>query len=548
MGIERLGDILLLDRLANGGMAEIFRAKQYGLNGFEKTIAVKRILPNFTLSTDFQEMFKAEANLSAQLQHPNIAQVFSNGQHGGYLFIVMEYVEGKNLRHVYLKSQDNKKPTPIPFICYVVCEAAKGLDYAHNFVDEKSGEPLQIIHRDVNHQNIVLSYEGAVKIIDFGVAKAQDEDRHKTKAGLLKGKVSYMSPEQVRGRKIDRRTDIFSLGIVLWEMLADRHLFMQDTEIETLEYIRECKVPFFKDIGVEVPEELERIARKALEKDPANRYLNAKEFFSDLQNFLNQKYPGYFQSDVASYLKEIFKEEIVQERARKEKINQETKAYLAKNPMLRGSANKILADDLRSKTEALVPNSANTVADFQDKTIASVQTNIPAGFNDRISQSKVVPGWTQSSSSVSGTRFQYDQGSNTSVYSSAVQGHSAKLVGILLVVAIGVIYMFFKERERLLYASYESSRTEKWTESFKGSFISSCSSENVVASEYNKVEFCMCLTTAVENAKILYTKFNPNVISEEAHSQVNLVEFRKFMNSPAGEEAKYACLGKMAGN
>lgn len=543
--MEKLGDILLLERLAAGGMAEIFRAKQYGLNGFEKTVALKRVLPNHTSKKEFLEMFKAEANLSAQLQHPNIAQVFSNGQHGSYFYLIMELVEGKNLKQLQLKAADKGVKILTPLICYAICEVAKGLDYAHNLSDEKTGESLNIVHRDVNHHNIMLSYEGAIKVIDFGVAKSNDEDRQKTKAGVLKGKVSYMSPEQVRGRKIDRRTDIFSLGIVMWELLTGQNLFLQDEELSTLESIRECVVPTFEEMNVSVPPELEKIVRKALEREPTARYANAKELYSDLQKFLNEKYPAYFQSDVATFMKELFKEEIAEERQKKDKLNQEAKLFLSRNPILRPSKTKIFGEEVqklepRSNLSVEIANS--------DRTLASLNTQSQTNVHARMSQSKSLPGWTQSSGSLQNTRFEYDQSSSTNVYSSSVQNHTSKLVVFLLVIAVGVIYMWFQERERLLFASFENSRNEPWSEGFRGSFIASCSSEDIIPSELSKVEFCLCLAKPVENAHVLFTKYNPNLITEEAHSQINLGEFRKFMRSPAGEEAKYGCLGDMSGN
>ncbi|MEZ4815108.1 MAG: serine/threonine-protein kinase [Bdellovibrionota bacterium] len=543
MAIEKLGDILLLEQLAVGGMAEIFRAKQYGHGGFEKTVAVKRILSNYSSRAEFKEMFRAEANLSALLQHPNIAQVYSNGQQGEHLFIVMEFVDGKNLRQLLSKTTDKGIPLPLDLICYIICETAKGLDFAHSFVDEKTGTPLGIVHRDVNHQNIMLSYEGAVKVVDFGVAKASDEDRHKTRAGVLKGKISYMSPEQVRGRKLDRRTDVFSLGIVLWELLTGQALFLEDDEIATLEKVRDCHVPPLKDINPEVSDELQLIVTRALEKEPDNRYSSAKELCADLQRYLNRLNPAYFQSDVTEYLKEVFKTEIAEERRMREKTNQEAKAFLIKNPILRGGNSKVFGDVVGVQKTKL-----SAVADFVDKTVISGPTKVASSTSDFLETKVASQVWPVSSTQTSAPKIAYASTTSASgIYSSSIQEHSSKLIVLLLVVCVGVIYYWFQERERLLFSAYASSKLEAWSPSFRESFIESCAYDPIGKGASNPSAFCGCLSKDVEAAHILSTKFNPNIISESSHAELNLAEFQKYLKTARGYDAVVACERKLSG-
>jgi serine/threonine protein kinase len=555
MAIEKLGDILLLERLAAGGMAEVFRAKQYGHSGFEKTVAVKRILPSYSASEEFKTMFRMEANLSAQLQHPNIAQVFSNGSLGEYLYIVMEFVDGKNLRQLFVKAEKTRTAIPTELACFVVCEAAKGLDFAHTFHDEKTGQSLDIVHRDVNHQNIMLSYDGGVKIVDFGVAKAADPEAHKTKAGVLKGKISYMSPEQVRGKSIDCRTDIFSLGIVLWELLAGRPLFMTDDEFETLENVRNCEIPDLIEINSSIKPSLNAIVKMALAKNPDERYQTSRAFYSSLQRYLNEHHPQFIQSDVSAYLRDLFKQEIAEEKARKEKINTEAKLYLQRNPILRPSKSRIFGDNPSPQTQVQNPKSTQVapppkgVKDFQDATIAS-----PSAVKNENSMSKLnnleksFGSWSQTNSQVTVPKFQYDtSGTQSQVYASAVQSHSTKLIVLLLVIVTGIIYTWFKERERLLFASYDNSRMEKWSDEFRSNFDQSCSS--VIGKKgyrVNPVQLCECLSKSVENAHLLSTKFNPNIATEEELANRNLQQFQFYISTEEGQKANLECVRKLA--
>jgi serine/threonine protein kinase len=320
-------DLILLERIAAGGMAEVYRAKQLGYAGFEKTVAVKRILPNFAENEEFKQMFRMEANLSAHLQHSNIAQVFSNGEFDSYLYLIMEFVDGKNVRQLLARADKKKARIPIELSLFIACEVAKGLQFAHNFTDEKTGEALEIVHRDMSPQNVMLSYDGAIKIVDFGIAKAAAKSGQ-TRAGVLKGKFGYMSPEQAQGMNIDRRTDIFAMGIILFELLTQRRLFTADDDLKTLQLVKDCKVPKPSKYNPDVSPTLDNIVLKALKRERVERYESGEEFYGELFRYLSQKYPKFLPTDLSRYLRDMFKDDIVEEKKKRDKLNAEIPARL----------------------------------------------------------------------------------------------------------------------------------------------------------------------------------------------------------------------------
>ncbi len=315
-------DLILLERLAAGGMAEVYRAKKVGRGGFEKTVAVKRILPHYAGNDDFKKMFEAEAGLSARLQHPNIVQVFSYGEHDGYLYIEMEFVDGKDTRKLLSRAEKLKEKLPVEITCAIIAEVAKGLEYAHSLQDEKNHKDLNIVHRDISPQNIMLSYNGHVKLVDFGIAKAANAGES-TRAGVLKGKFGYMSPEQATGSQVDKRTDIFALGVVLFEMLTQKRLFATDDEFKTLQLVKECNVPRPSKYNPSVDTTLDNIVLKALKKEKSERYATAGDLARALSQFLSQRYPEFVITDLDKYFKKIFDNDIVEERKKREKINAE---------------------------------------------------------------------------------------------------------------------------------------------------------------------------------------------------------------------------------
>ncbi|MFP5519139.1 MAG: serine/threonine protein kinase [Bdellovibrionia bacterium] len=307
---EQFGKYILLEKLAAGGMAEVYFAKSTGAVGVSKFIAIKRILPQFSENPEFVDMFKEEAKLAVNLNHSNIVTIFDFGVERGQFYIVMDYVEGKNLRQVTTEFKKQNRALSIEDVVYVIKEAAAGLDHAHRCVDAQTGKPLNIIHRDISPQNIMVSYEGEVKLIDFGIAKAETQ-MEATKAGTLKGKYGYMSPEQAEGQNVDARTDVFALGIVLWELLANEKLFTASNEVAILNKIRTCQIPPIRKLCPNVPLELEKIVNKALAKDRALRYESAAALHRDLNRFLNMEYPDFSPQEFSKTLKNSFADDFL---------------------------------------------------------------------------------------------------------------------------------------------------------------------------------------------------------------------------------------------
>ena len=310
------GKYYLLERINVGGMAEVFKAKAFGVEGFERLVAVKRILPNIAEDEEFIAMFIDEAKIAVQLQHANIAQIFDLGKVDDSYFIALEYVLGRDLRAIFDRLRQRNEVMPFAQACYVVMQVCEGLDYAHNKRDAQ-GRELHLVHRDISPQNVLLGFEGEIKLIDFGIAKAAGK-ASKTQAGILKGKFGYMSPEQVRGLPIDRRSDIFSVGIVLYELLTGERLFMGESDFSTLEKVRNVEILPPSSYNRDIPEELERIVLKVLAKDPEDRYQNAIDLHDDLQAFLYTKGELYSRKDLAGWMKKMFPAEIEEENAKAE--------------------------------------------------------------------------------------------------------------------------------------------------------------------------------------------------------------------------------------
>jgi serine/threonine-protein kinase len=311
--VESFGKYVLLEKIASGGMAEVYLAKSTGASGVSKFLAVKRILPQYSDNPEFIEMFKEEAKIAVNLNHSNVVSIFDFGVEKKQFFLVMEYVEGQNLRQVLNHLKRDSKNFSIDQIVYVIKEVSAGLDHAHRCLDGTTGKPLNITHRDMSPQNIMLSFEGEVKIVDFGIAKAESQ-METTRAGTIKGKFGYMSPEQADGQTVDLRTDIFSLGIVLWELLTNDRLFQSNSDAGTLRKIRECQIPPLRKLNPAVPPELERICNKALAKDKGLRYQTAAAFHRDLNRFLNTQYPEFSPHDFSVFMKSAFSQMFIENR------------------------------------------------------------------------------------------------------------------------------------------------------------------------------------------------------------------------------------------
>ncbi len=319
----KMGKYLLLERLATGGMAEVYRARAQGAGGFEKQVAIKRILPSYSQNDEFRKMFEYEARLSSMLTQANIVQIFDFNKFGETYLLAMEYIDGKNLRQFVNKARKVNVSYPVEFSVFVINEVCKGLEYAHAKKDEMTGKALNIIHRDMSPQNIMLSYEGAVKIVDFGIAKAKDRV-DETRSGIIKGKFGYMSPEQANGQQVDHRTDIFSTGIILWEMLTGRRLFAAESDMATLRMIQECVITPPSKINPRVTPELEKIVMKILSKDLKLRYNSAGDLHRHLLEYLSKNASAYTQREVSETLQKAFAEEIAKEKKRFEALNRQS--------------------------------------------------------------------------------------------------------------------------------------------------------------------------------------------------------------------------------
>jgi len=301
--LEEYGNYFLLERIGLGGMAEVFKAQQRGVEGFQKIVAIKRILPHCSNNPDFVRMFIDEAKVAAQLTHPNIAQIFDLGRVGDSYYIAMEYVNGWDLRSLLRKAGELGVTFPEEVAAFVVMRVAAALDHAHRkrgFDDRE----LKLVHRDISPQNVILAAEGAVKLVDFGIAKAASKAGH-THSGALKGKILYMSPEQAMGQPLDNRSDLYSLGLVLFELLTGQRCFMGESELAVLEKVRQGRIQDLQTLNPGVSKELTAIVSRALQKDVDHRYPSARFLERDLREALRQQGRAVTEHDVAEYLQAL---------------------------------------------------------------------------------------------------------------------------------------------------------------------------------------------------------------------------------------------------
>ncbi|WP_395806460.1 protein kinase [Archangium minus] len=312
MSIENYGKYQLLKRLAMGGMAQIYLARQRGPEGFEKLVVIKRILPHLAENAEFVRMFLAEARIAARLDHPNIVDIYDLGAQDDSYFIAMEYIHGEDLRRVWKRAERSGQLIPVPLVCRIMIEACAGLDHAHKKADA-NGKPLNIVHRDISPQNILLTFEGRVKVVDFGIAKAADQ-ASETRSGVLKGKYSYMSPEQASGQKrLDCRSDIFALGVVLYELLTGMRLFKRLTDMATLQAVSECRILPPSQINPRVPKDLDAIVMKALTREPEDRYSEALELQLALEDWLVAHQLPASSAHVAAFMKDLYAARLAEE-------------------------------------------------------------------------------------------------------------------------------------------------------------------------------------------------------------------------------------------
>jgi serine/threonine protein kinase len=298
------GQYLLLEKIGAGGMAEVFRAVRKGPEGFVRVFALKRIIPRHAESREFVDMFINEARLSALLNHPNLVQVYDFGEVEGSYYLAMEYLKGRTVLSVMRGLHGRKRPFPAPAVAYIARQVALGLSYAHT-LKGADGRTLGLVHRDINPSNIMLLKSGGVKVLDFGIAKAPSLATHQTQAGLVKGKLSYASPEQLKCKPLDGRSDVFALGVSLWEMLTMQKLFGGKTDYDTVTNVMTRQVRPPSAIRPDVPAALDKIILQALERDPARRP-DARELAGRLAEYLRDA--RFMEDSLVELMRELFGE------------------------------------------------------------------------------------------------------------------------------------------------------------------------------------------------------------------------------------------------
>lgn len=348
------GKYCLLERISVGGMAEVFRAKPFDAPGFQGYLALKRILPHLAEDDEFIKMFVDEAKLTVQLSHPNIVRIFELGQFQSSYYILMEYISGKDVLNIQKTVRKRREIFGVRTACQVAANVAAGLHHAH-FMTDRHGQPLNIIHRDISPQNILVDYFGNVKVIDFGIAKAAVQST-RTQVGVLKGKMGYMSPEQVTGQKLDHRSDIFAIGTVLWELVTNRRLFNGDNEFETMNMVKEAQVVAPSTHNPDIPPEVDRIILKALAADREDRYASAGELSQELEAWLQSV--NYASQELSNWMCEVYADDLAAERDKREQFDRIETA---------DDVRKILEESAQDKPE---PTSGETVSPSvnEDKT------------------------------------------------------------------------------------------------------------------------------------------------------------------------------------
>ncbi|MFO0739421.1 MAG: protein kinase [Labilithrix sp.] len=312
-GTYFLGRYRVVDEIGIGGMASVHLARMDGPGGFQKWVAIKKIHSHLVEDDSFVQMFLDEARVAARISHPNVATVFDLGKHEDTYWIAMEYLHGEPLREVMRRTEELGTAMPPEIACRVIADAAEGLHAAHELLG-KNGEKLGLVHRDVTPHNLFVTYDGVTKVVDFGIAKFSSRMSH-TRAGTLKGKLAYMSPEQVHGEGIDRRTDIFALGVVLWELTTGQRLFRMESDLDTLAKVQECNVPRPSTLIRGYPVDLEKIVMKALAKNRGERFKTARELSRALQSLLMRRGLFIASDEVAAYTQQIFSDRIQKREA-----------------------------------------------------------------------------------------------------------------------------------------------------------------------------------------------------------------------------------------
>lgn len=341
------GKYLLLDRIAVGGMAEVWLGKTLHDGEPSELLAIKRLLPRHEEDDDFAAMFVDEARIAGRLSHRGIVPIHELGRVGRTLYLAMDLVRGRDLLSILTRAHEHGKPPPPATIAWIGARVCEALHHAHRSTD-RDGAPLAVIHRDVSPQNLLVGWDGGVRLIDFGIAKAASRTSG-TSVGTRKGKLSYMSPEQMRGAPLDTRTDVFSLGICLYEALAGRALFQRASQLETMQLVRDAVVPPLTEIAPHVPPALAAIVTRALAKDAADRWADASAMQRALEGFVREVDRGYERSTLAAWMRGLFAEDMAREQKRLASLDLVGRPQV--RPTSRGlGAIDLLADDDDAET------------------------------------------------------------------------------------------------------------------------------------------------------------------------------------------------------
>jgi serine/threonine protein kinase len=333
--VQLFGNYVLLEKLASGGMAEIFLARPAVREGDGRLLVVKRILPHIANHSEFLNMFQREIQIIMGFTHSHVVQLHDFGSVNYQPYIAMEYIEGKSLRDVSDRLKARQAKMPISEALSLVAQAASGLHYAHTFEHKTTGKPLNTIHRDISPHNLIVSFDGNLKVIDFGIAKAACSVLDLSQTGTVKGKAGYFSPEQLEGHSLDARTDIFSLGVVAWELLTGEKLFAKpgDTEVSIMKKVSQSEKHIVppSQLNKDIPADVDHVILKALEKDPNNRFRDARQFQAELRKPLMKYYPDYTYADTGELVRNLFSEDIIDQRRKMQELNQSAQEMLLRD-------------------------------------------------------------------------------------------------------------------------------------------------------------------------------------------------------------------------
>lgn len=443
----RLGRYELLARLATGGMGEIFLARLEGAAGFEKLFVVKRILPHLADDARFRQMLIAEARLASKLSHANICQVYELGETDGQLYIVMEYLEGVTLLPLLRKLSKEQGQLDFGFVGGVIQQTTDALHYAHELKD-RSGEVLGIVHRDVTPSNIFLTEAGVAKVLDFGIAKVKDASAN-TQTGTVKGKYAYMAPEQLRGTTLDRRADVFALGVVIYEMLALRRLFQRKTDYLTFRAVMEQPIPDIRRYRPDVPDALAVVMAQALDRDPLKRVESARQLGSMVLDALSPLGRVWTQGEIGDYVRREFADDITKRQAQVATAVHKTNAgQRATMPLIaheQGPPTDIDDDDDE------FPSVDSTISETPIEIRVS---RPPQDTKDFASQTgQVTPPPFANESSTSGVSIKPINGPGTSMPQAVVAKPSRSLVWPLFALAMvgiagGALFLVWKQMQQ----------------------------------------------------------------------------------------------------